>query len=146
MNNLHNRLTLPAEWRFYKNPSPSPYALSWQLLPPKSKAWAVLTGVQRILGFDSARTVADMDIEVLKGFFKDYTPRENSWMDLTIDGAEAVSYEADYSDKGGPMVEYRTYILGKSQVYWFVFRVEKGRFEEYKTEFDSIVKSFKHTE
>jgi len=136
-------ITLPAQWRFYKNPSPNPYTLSWQLLPPQCKAWAVLTGAQRISAFDSAETVAYMDIEVLKGFFKDYTPRESSWTDLTIDGTEAVSYEADYSDKGGPMVEYRTYILGKSHVYWFVFRVEKDRFKEYKAEFDSIIQSFK---
>lgn len=136
-------LTLPADWCLYKNPSPSPYALSWYLLPPESEAWALLTGAQRISAFDSARTVAYMDIEVLKGFFKDYTPRENSWSDLTIDGVTAVSYEADYVDKGGPMVEYRTYILGKSQVYWFVFRVEKEKFKENKAEFDSIIESFK---
>ncbi len=54
----------------------------------------------------------------------------------------ATGFEADYEDKDTTMVEYRTYILGKSIVYWFVFRVEKDKFKDYKPQFDLIVTSF----
>jgi len=41
------------------------------------------------------------------------------------------------------MVEYRTYLLGESMVYWFVFRIEKDKLDSNKDELDSIVNSFK---
>ena len=44
------------------------------------------------------------------------------------------------------MVEYRTYFVGESMVYWFVFRIEEDKFGENKSEFNSIVNSFKINE
>ena len=69
------------------------------------------------------------------------------------------------------MVEYRTYILGDTGVYWFVFRTDKkpdyvvlerareqegllvsglqeikGQFEEFRPTYDAIVDSFRVTE
>ena len=91
----------------------------------------------------SARQVAEGDVEALKGFFKDYTVRKVSWTEMKIAGMPAARYAADYKDKGKDMVEYRTYILGKSMVYWFVFRIGKDKFKANKAEFNSIVNSFK---
>lgn len=96
-------------------------------------------------------TIAKADCEKLKGFFENYTPEQASWKEFEINGLEAAQYLATYQEKGSSlrkytkpkeMVEYRTYILGESMVYWFVFRIEKDKFEESKGEFDSIVTSF----
>ena len=134
---------LPADWYKMESPTMGMYILSLQLIGPQMDAWGLLTGAEHGSFFASARDAADMDIEVLKGTFKNYTVRENSWKDLTVDTTSAVNFHADYLDKNKQMVEYRTYILGKSLLYWFVFRIEKDKFEENKARFDSIVSGFK---
>ena len=136
-------LRLPGGWFHTENPTMGVYRFSVQLISPQIKSWLVLTGGERVSAFDSARTAADMDIQVLKGFFKNYTVRQDSWTDLTVDSMPAVSFQADYEDKAAQMVEYRTYILGKSMIYWFVLRIDKDKFEEGKPEFDAIVNSFR---
>jgi len=136
-------LQLPAGWYHMENPTMGVYRFSVQLISPQMESWLVLTGGERASAFDSARTAANMDIEVLKGFFKNYTVREDSWTDLTVDSMPAVSFQADYEDKATQMVECRTYILGKSMIYWFVLRVEEDKFEANRDEFNAIVKSFK---
>ena len=143
---------VPADWRFYKY-STGPQT-SLQLMPPENKAWAVLIWQQR--GTDpnsaSAMTIAKADCEKLKGFFENYVTDQNSWKELKINSLEAVQYLATYQESGNRlqkyskpqnMLEYRTYIVDTSNVYWFVFRIEKDKFEENKAEFDSIVNSFK---
>ena len=140
----HNiSLQLPSGWYHMVNPPIGMYKLMVQLVGPQMEAWVLLTVAERIPLFDSARAIAEMDIEVLKGFFKNYTVREDSWQDRTINDLDAATFEADYEDENARMVEYRTYMLGESMVYWFVFRIEKDKFEENKGEFGSIVTSFK---
>ena len=136
-------LQLPAGWYHMENPTMGVYRFSVQLISPQMESWLVLTGGERASAFDSARTAANMDIELLKGFFKNYTVREDSWTDLTVDSMPAVSFQADYEDKATQMVECRTYILGKSMIYWFVLRVEEDKFEANRDEFNAIVNSFK---
>jgi len=135
-------VTAPAGWYFYKNPSPGVYKMLLQMLPPELNSWALLSVGVLPGGETSARKVAGGDIDILKGYFKNYTVRPESWADLTVAGMPAAGYAADYEDKGKAMVEYRTYILGESMVYWFVFRIEKDLFEANKPGFDSIVRSF----
>jgi RNA polymerase sigma-70 factor (ECF subfamily) len=146
-------VAVPADWRFYSYELPGPQYLL-QMLPPDVKAWALLARQKH--GDDpnsaSATTIAKADSEKLKGFFKNYLIRPDSSKDITINGCQASQYIADYQqsgnglqtyDKPKDMVEYRTYIVDKAEVYWFVFRIEKDKFEENKPEFDSIVNSFK---
>ena len=136
-------LTTPAGWYFYRNPSPGTYKFDLRLLPPALKAWCLLTAAELgPLGL-SAREVAEGDVGALKGFFKGYTVRPDSWKDLKVSGMPAAHYIADYQDEKKDMVEYRTYILGKSAVYWFVFRSEKGLFPGSEGEFDKIVESLR---
>jgi hypothetical protein len=149
----HFSVTMPADWRFYSYASSGPQ-FSLQLIPPEVKAWAVLVWQKRGTDPDSASamTIAKADCGELKGFFENYTTDEASWKEYKINGLEAARYVATYQKKGSPlrkytkpkqMVEYRTYIVDQSSVYWFVFRVEKDQFEDNKTELDSIIKSFK---
>lgn len=135
---------LPAGWYAMKNPAVGGYRLGVQIIPPAMESWAVLTAAERIPLMESAQMVADMDIEQLKGYFDNYTVRQESRQDLTLDGMQATSFVADYSDDGDK-VEYRTYILG-SGVYWFVFRTDKEKFETQKPIFDAIVQSFGKTQ
>ena len=69
------------------------------LLPPETKAWALLTANERTAGEDSARKVAEADVKILKGFFKNYTVRPKSWTESTINEIPAIKYTADYEDK-----------------------------------------------
>jgi hypothetical protein len=112
------------------------------LLSPELKVWALLTVAATESAFGSPREAAEGDVETLKGFFKGYTPRADSWKDLKVGGLPAIHYVADYEEDGKAMVEYRTYILGKSMTYWFVFRVEKDQFDGCRRELDAIVSSF----
>ncbi len=136
-------IALPANWSCYKNPDPGRYKFSWQLLPSKLKAWAMFIGAEE----DSqanipVRQIAVGDVAILKNSFNAYTVRPDSWSEYTISEIPAVAYIADYEDEGKAMVEYRSYLLDKSIVYWFVFRIEKELFEANKTQFDSIINSF----
>jgi hypothetical protein len=124
------------------------------LIPPEVKAWALLVWQKR--GTDpnsaSAMTIAKTDCDKLRGFFENYIADQANWKELKINSLEAAQYFANYQDSGSGLrkyskpkdtVEYRTYIINESNVYWFVFRVEKDKFEENKAEFDSIINSFK---
>ncbi|MFA5784052.1 MAG: DUF3108 domain-containing protein [Phycisphaerae bacterium] len=149
----HFSVTVPPEWRFYSYVSAGPQFIL-QLIPPEVKAWSLLVWQKRGTdpAFASAMTIAKTDIEVLKGFFENYITDETSWKEYKINGLDAVQYLATYREKGSSlqkhanpkqMVEYRTYIVDEFNVYWFVFRIEKDKFEQSKTEFDSIINSFK---
>jgi tetratricopeptide (TPR) repeat protein len=139
---LNYEFAIPAGWQFIHSANPEAYKISVQLLPPELTAWAVFTGIEKTGLPNSIKEIAEGDIEILKGFFKNYTVRPESWLEQQIKGDTAATYTADYEDKGRNMVEYRTYIMTDSLVYWFVFRIEKERFEEEKTTLDSIVNSF----
>jgi len=145
-------VSVPTDWRLYNYGSGQQSSL--QLIPPEVKAWAVLVWQKRGTDPDSASvmTIAKADCEKLKGFFENYTTVETSWKEYKINGLEAAQYLATYREKGNPlrkytkpkqMVEYRTYLVDESNVYWFVFRIEEDEFLENKAEFDSIVNGFK---
>jgi hypothetical protein len=145
-------VSIPADWRFYKYSTGLQTSL--QLLPPENKAWAVLIWQKRGSDSDSASvlTIAKADCQKLKGFFENYVADQNNFKELQINTLQAVQYLANYQESGNSlkkygkpkdMVEYRTYIVDASNVYWFVFRAEKDKFEKNKAEFDSIINSFK---
>lgn len=152
----HFSVTMPADWRFYSYSSAGPQ-FSLQLIPPEVKAWSVLVWQKRGTDPDSAfaMTIAKADCKKLKGFFENYTTDETSWKEYKINGLEAAQYFATYQEKGSPlrkytkpkqMVEYRTYIVDESNVYWFVFRIDKDKFENARAELDSIIQSFERIE
>ncbi len=133
-------LTLPEGWLGSREPSEAGYDLQARLFGPGPEPWAVLTAQQS--DGESVRAIAENDSKSLKGFFKNYAIRPESWKEHQVAGLPAASFLADYEDKE-PMVEYRTYILGKGRVYWFVFRVPKGDFEKTRPTLDTIVNGFK---
>jgi hypothetical protein len=67
--------------------------------------------------------------------------RPESRTELTVSGASAQRFIADFEADGKPMVEYRTYILAPSGLFWFTFRSERDTFDEKRAEYDAIVSS-----
>ncbi len=137
-------MSAPAGWDFYPAAMTGHYKYMLYLLPPEMAALCVLIGDEiGATPTTSAREAAEGDVKVLKRVVKDYTIRPGSRTDAKQAGIPTSSFVADYKDKGKAMVEYRVYIVGKSMVYWFVFRTGKDAFEPIKPDLDAIVASFK---
>ncbi len=138
-------LEAPTGWCFYRNVSKDSQA-TFQLLAPELKAWCLLATQVHSGEAETSRLVAEGDVQALKGFFKGYKVRPASWTERKVSGLPATRFEADYQDESQEMVEYRTYIVGEKAVYWFVFRIEKDKFQEMKPTFDKVVDGFKVTQ
>jgi hypothetical protein len=143
--------SVPADWRFYR------YGSALHLMAPDLKPWALLTWQNRGTDPDSASalTIAKADAEKLKDSFTEYTVDPTSWTELTLSGLQAAQYIATYQEEGTgfkthpkpkDMIEYRTYIVDESTVYWFVFRIEQDYFEGSRDALDYIITSFKANE
>ncbi|NLX24113.1 MAG: tetratricopeptide repeat protein [Phycisphaerae bacterium] len=139
---LGTTLTLPEGWLPCREPGDAGYHLLVRLFGPDPELWAVMTAHEREEQEATARSVAEKDIKTLQGFFKGYAVKPESWKEHKVAGLPAASFVADYEDKE-PMVEYRTYILGKDRVYWFVFRAPKDGFEALRPTLDAIVNGLK---
>jgi len=142
-NKLQLSVTAPAAWYFHRSAPTGPYPFILYMLPPEMKAWCVLAAAPRVPVIASARQAAEGDLDALKKYFKAYKVRPTSWAESHVGGLPAATFAADYQDNKRPMVEYRTYLLGESMVYWFVFRIDKDRFEAAKAEFDAIIATLK---
>ncbi|KPK86137.1 MAG: hypothetical protein AMJ81_02045 [Phycisphaerae bacterium SM23_33] len=134
------RLALPAGWHSYLEPQEE---FRLHLLPPEPETSALLAGRPREAEVPSARKYAEQAATKVQGFFEGYKVRPGSWAELETAGLPTARYVADYQDTAGDKVEYRTYVLGRSKVYWFVFRIRKDQFEAARKEFDAIVESLK---
>lgn len=134
---------IPNGWHCYKGTGMGGYKLYWQLFSPEQKAWSVFICAANPLQGIQVREIAEGDIVSLKGFFKDYAVRDDSWREFEIDNIPAAQFVTDYDDSGKKMVEYRTYLLGQSSIYWFVFRTEKDQFDANRGQLDSVVNSFR---
>lgn len=83
----------------------------------------------------------ERDAEMLKGYFKRYSIRSGSMSSFVVNGLPARSYIADYGAMNQPMVEYRSYVLGPSGIYWFMLRADTHKFDSLKQGFESMVSS-----
>ena len=92
-------------------------------------------------GWTLAR-VAEAELEGVKGRFKDYTLRPESWQERSIAGSPAISFVGDYKEGSDDYVQYRVYMLDDNKIE-FIFRVAAERFDEFLPTLDSIVSSFK---
>lgn len=134
-------LKLPADWQYLAG-DVRLYDVWIALMPPRLDIWAVLAGKGLDGQVESARLIAEMDAETLKGFFKDYTIDEQSWDESPVGGNPAASYTASYIEDGKEMIEYRTYIKARGMVYWFVFREQAEDFAGIKPTLESIAAGF----
>jgi len=135
-------LAAPAGWHFYQSPLRGTYMANVQLLPPEQIAWAVFMANDLPATGATVRQIAEKDAQAVANFLADYVVKPESWTDLTVAGMPAVSYVAEYRDKGIRMTEYRTYILGGGGIYWAVFRIEKELFGAQRESFDKVLAGF----
>lgn len=138
-------VTLPVGWFAYLDAAPGEYRSILHIVPPQMDAWAVLmsNGLSGVAM--SSREIAEKDAAAMPGYFENYKVRQASWAESKVDGRTAATYTADYMQDKVGMVEYRTYIVADAVVYWFVFRVEKEKFEAMKPQFDAVVSSLRIT-
>lgn len=136
-------LTAPAGWDFYKASPQRGQQVTINLLAPELAYWCTLAVGEPVPSGSTIRRIAEEDTQRLKGYFKNYTVRLNSWAELKIGGMPAAQYIADYTDKDQAKIEYRTYASGRAAIYWFVFRVDKDSFETVKPTLDALMASLK---
>ena len=132
-------LNLPENWFAYEWPSGGKNSEIVRLLPPDMQPTAMLCKAARDPASCSVRDIAESDIETLKGIFKNYTVREDSIQETTVNEMPAAIYTADYQDQGGNKVEYRAYCTTGNTVYWFVFRMDADKFDAYRSELDQLI-------
>ena len=136
-------LRLPAGWYAYRRPASGDERTKVDLFGPDPGIWGMFVAAAKGEGDTSARRFAGKDAQRIKGFLKEYAVRPQSWEELKVSGLPAARYVADYKEEGKDKVEYRTYLLGKSAVYWFVFRTDRAALDAQKKFFDSFVAGFK---
>jgi tetratricopeptide (TPR) repeat protein len=133
-------LQLPNGWFGYELPTVGKGSEIVRLLPPEMKLEAMLCKTMRDSGSTSPRGAASRDIEMLKGYFKNYSVREDSRRTIYADGLKAAYvYAADYEDQGKEKVEYRAYYVADSRVFWFVFRMDRDQFNSVREELDAVM-------
>ncbi len=132
-------LTRPAGGMFHLAGNPAGYKFYAHMLPEGLDTWVAFIGNVRSRGDRSVRSIAKREIKRVGAFFDNYTPRADSWKSLKVSGMPASQYIADYTKDGKKMVEYRTYILDKSMVYWFVFRTDKDKFASLRKGCDKMI-------
>jgi hypothetical protein len=133
-------MTLPDGWFGYHSENAG-YATMWMFVNEGLETWSSFQA-KGLQGTSDLGKAVDGDIEILKGSFENYVPRAESRQNHTVAGMPAITYTADYKDDDKAMVEYRTYTMDKTMIYWFVFRTEKDKFETNKASYDGMVNSF----
>ena len=90
---------------------------------------------------DRVKWIVDGDIKALSTALPGFALRPDSRHELAVSGASAQRFIGDFASDGKPMVEYRTYILAPSGLFWFTFRTERALFDDRRAEYDAIVDS-----
>ena len=137
-------MSSPAGWYIIKSSITAGAKVLINIQSPALKADSSYFFVQQHSGaFKAPQDLPKESMGILKQTFKNYTPRPESWEYGEIDGLPSSTYISDYNKEDKEMVEYRTDILNKQEVYVFILRLEKEYFNELKTDFENIVQSFK---
>lgn len=134
---------LPEGWFAYRNPRSDGDRVTTSLLARGGDIWGRLMIAKKPTEGRSPRQIAEADAKSQKAMFKEYAIRAESWSAPELSGLPTARYVADYKDKGRGRAEYRTYLVGGSVVYSFVFRTDRTAFGEQKELLDSIVSSFR---
>lgn len=136
-------LAAPSGWDITKSAFSFAEHEFWLLIfAPEMEAKAVMVA-QKPEAPMSVREFAAEDVGIYQTRRKNYTVREDSWTEMEVAGAPAVSLLADLEAENQAMVDYRVYVAGPSAYYWFIFRAGSDVFESMKDDFDAIVDSMK---
>ena len=140
-------LTAPAGWYVYEFGEDRPDATKIFLIDPDGAAMVVLNaGALELTRIDvdkPVRAYAQDEVSKSQQRREGYTVRPDSWVERSINGRSAVSFVADYIDKGKAMTEYRTYVLGDATLSRLRVFCESDRLDGIKPTIDQILSTFK---
>ena len=136
-------LKLPKGWFAYEAPPSGGRGEIVRLMPPEMKLEGLLLKTVRQPATMSVQEIATTDIEVLKGYFKNYVVRADSVAEKEVHGIPAYVYAADYEDQGKAKVEYRAYYAAGSRTFWVVFRVDADQFDGERAALDAVIEGLK---
>jgi hypothetical protein len=134
-------MRLPKGWFGYELPGAGKDSEIVRLLPPEMKLEGMLCKTVRQPAAINLEDIVERDVEALKGYFDKYTVREAMTAEKEINGMPCKTFVADYEGQGEARVEYRAYCVSGPRIFWFVFRMEAGRFEEEKPVLDELIES-----
>jgi hypothetical protein len=104
-------------------------------------------GGMRLFATDSlsetARQSARAWAEEQLGKAKNVKVRPESWKEVTIDGRTGVSCVAEYTERGKTHVNFLACVLGSKNSEHFVLTCATDKFDALKTQFDSILASYR---
>jgi hypothetical protein len=145
---LKMSLTAPQGWTPLEiEPLQPGHDLWLALIPDGGHSFALLAATQKAKATNDdknarrVKNVVESDFNALAAGLPGFKLRPESRTELTVSGASAQRFIADFEADGKPMVEYRTYILAPSGLFWFTFRSERDTFDEKQAEYDAIASS-----
>jgi TonB family protein len=136
-------MSAPHGWHFVKSSRNEPFKMLLEILSPELKAVLVLVVAPHYGTLSSLQDINNASEKILAQVYKNYIRRPESWVYRNIGGLPSSTFVADYDSDNKKMVQYRTDILDKQEVSVFELHVEKEKYNEIKTDIDSIVQSFK---
>jgi len=87
----------------------------------------------------SARAWAEEDLQKNKNA----KVRPDGWKNYSIDGRQGVAFVADYTERGKSHVQFLVHVLGAKNSELFVLTCAPEKFDAIKTQFDSILASYR---
>jgi hypothetical protein len=143
---LNMSLAAPQGWMPLEVEPMQPGHDMWlSLIPDEGQTFALLAATQKIKSSDDDKNanlvghIVDADIKALSSALPGFAIRPETRIELAVSGATAQRFIADFQTDSKPMVEYRTYILAPSGLFWFTFRTERVNFDGKRAEYDGIV-------
>ena len=137
--------TAPADWVIWraKNGQPAKQELIRTLDPGADTD----DGGMRLFATDSLSDAAQKSArawaeeELARN--KNATVRPDSWKNYTVDGRMGVACTVDYTEGGKPRVQFLLRVLGPKESELFVLTSAPEKFDALKTQFDSILTSYR---
>ncbi len=140
-------LSAPEDWYIYEFGEDKSEATKIHLIDPDAAAMSVMNAASlELTEIDvdkPLREYAQDRVSIAQKRQEGYTVRPDSWVERSINGRSAVSYVADYLERGQVMVEYRTYVLGEATLSRLRVFSEADRHDEIKPKIDQILSTFK---
>jgi hypothetical protein len=134
-------LTAPAGWDIQKSSFRfGEHEFFLMIFAPEMKIKAAAVA-QRISEPMTVREFARVDTGIYKSRRDSYQVDPDSWTEMQVSGAPAVSLLATLQSENEQVREYRVYIAGPEHYYWFIYRARPDVFDSMKGGFDSIVDS-----
>ncbi|MEM9598971.1 MAG: tetratricopeptide repeat protein [Acidobacteriota bacterium] len=135
--------TLPLDWLYHEHQKRS-RGTAIQFLDPDSEGIGTLEVDRCPRGrCPELQETAERELKGSTRRFEDFTLRDGSWTERTIDGRPAVSFVGDFQYKGESWVQYRSYTLTDSLRLEWILRAPADRFDALRPGFDAVMEQIR---